>query len=71
MGWDLHRPPSVKPIRGKAMFPCSNDPGHRLTRNQAKASGGVCTHCGHHLINWRDFAGYAMDKPPHGWKGKG
>lgn len=32
--------------RGRTLYKCSADERHKLTQNQARASGYRCTHCG-------------------------
>lgn len=38
--------PSLGRSRSKTLYACSADERHKLTKNQARSSGYVCTHCG-------------------------
>lgn len=36
---------STRGFQGKVMYECSSDARHKLTKNQARSSGYMCTHC--------------------------
>lgn len=39
----------------KKYYICSLDSKHKLTKNQAKGSGGFCSHCGSWLQEYKPF----------------
>jgi transcription initiation factor IIE alpha subunit len=41
--------PSLSRSRSKTLYRCSADDRHKLTKNQARSSGYMCTHCGAEL----------------------
>lgn len=42
-------PGKTRANKSRVLYECSNDPRHKLTKNQARSNGYNCSHCQHPL----------------------